>query len=88
MGRKKSYDVDDTLREAYTYIRRRGSVVMRGQAFYLWNRVFGPRPTTFYASSDGTVWRNDKAALLAELRLLMLRRGLPVGFVARFDRPV
>lgn len=79
-------DMDTTLRAAYRAIRRHGSTVRKGQAYFLWRRYFGDRPTTFYAASDGTVWRNDKASLLAELRLLMLRQGMPVGFVGRFDR--
>ena len=86
----KRYDpgveMDTTLRAAYAAVRQHGSPVKKGQAFYLWRRFFGDHPTTFFAAPDGTVWRSDKATLLAELRLLMLRQGMPVGFVGRFDR--
>lgn len=85
----KPDELDGLLRSAYGHIRRRGSVVMRGEAFFRWKRTLGPgQVTTFYAASDGSVWRNDRAALLAELRIIMLRRGLPVDFVALFDRTV
>ena len=79
-------DMVSTLRAAYRAVRQHGTPARKALAYYAWRRLDGPRPTTFLVASDGTAWRYDRASLLAELRLLMLQQGMPVGFVARFDR--
>lgn len=76
-------DLNDTLRAAYQAVRRHGSAVRKAHAYYLWRRL---DTTSFVVASDGTVTRFDRVALLAELRIMMLRQGMPLGFVARFDR--
>lgn len=75
-------DLDATIYRAYRFLRRSGNVVLAGQAWMLYRKS---KRTTFMVASDGTAWRYNRAALLADLRLLMLRT-YPVGFVAKFDR--
>jgi hypothetical protein len=81
-------DLDSLLRVTYGYIRRHGSTVARGRAYFLWKHALGKRPTTFIASTNGVLWRNDRVALLAELRLVILRENLPVECVMAFNRHV
>lgn len=88
MRRKRRDDLDTTLRDAYGYIRRQGPSVAQARAYYLWQRCLGERPTTFIAAGDGSVWRNDKVSLLADLRTIMLAWGMPPAVLARFDRAV
>lgn len=81
-------DIDTVLRSTYGFLREHGHVTSKGLAYFRWKRTLGPGPvTTFVAGPDGVV-RCDRAWLLAELRLIMLRQGLPLAFVARFDRAV
>lgn len=74
------------MRGLYSYLRRHPSVIVRGQAYMAWQSANGPRAATFLVASDGTVWRNGRASLIANLRTIALRAGLPVAFVARWDR--
>lgn len=82
-------DLDALIRSAYEWIRANGSMSMKGRAYFAWARrsgEHGVRPTTFFVNSIGEVYPNSRTALLADLRLLMLERGLPVAFLATFDR--
>ena len=84
-------DLDALIRSAYEWIRRHGSMSMKGRAYFAWARRSGEHGvtrTTFFVNSIGEVYPNTKPALLADLRLLMLERDLPTGFVAKFDRRV
>lgn len=76
-------DRDLTIRRTYKALRAHGSTVIQGQAWLLMRRAQGPR--RFVAGPAGTVRSDDRAALLAELRLLALRQ-FPATFVANFDR--
>jgi hypothetical protein len=82
-------DRDALIRSAYEWIRRHGDMSMKGRAYFVWARrsgEHGVRPTTFFVNSIGEAYPNSQHALLADLRLLMLERGLPVAFLATFDR--
>ena len=77
----------DSLRRTYRFLRRQPNAILRGQAYMLWKRgPLGERPTTFVAGPNGVLWRNDRAALLADMKILMLRAGYPIAHVAKFDR--
>lgn len=80
----------DVLRALYKYLRNHPSVIVRGQAYWLWQRLHGRRPTSFMAGDGGRfspeTIRFDRTALIAELRLLVLAAGAPASFLAHFDR--
>lgn len=81
-------DVDSLLRLTYGFIRKHGSSTNRARAYYAWRRTLGPgKRTSFVAAADGTVWMNDRVALLAELRAIILR-DFAVEVVRVFDRKV
>jgi hypothetical protein len=42
--------------------------------------------TTFIVNGRGEAMPYGRPGLIADLRVLLLRAGLPVGFVARWDR--
>jgi hypothetical protein len=52
-------------------------------AYLLWSNSGS---TTYVVTPDGTCLPNDRATLIANLRLLLLRADFPVEYVARYDR--
>jgi hypothetical protein len=76
-------DRDLTIRRTYVALRTNGSTITKGQARLLMRRAQGPR--RFIAGPNGVVCTDDRAALLADLRLLCLRH-FPAAYVANFDR--
>jgi hypothetical protein len=76
-------DRDLTIRRLYVALRVSGSPITKGQARMFMRRAQGPRK--FIAGPSGTVCTDDRAALLADLRLLCLRH-FPAAYVANFDR--
>lgn len=87
MRRQQELDDLGCLRSLYAYLRsQRGRPAYQGWAGLLWRRLHGPNPTTFVVNTAGECWPFDRAALIAEYRLLLLEQDLPVAFVATFDR--
>ena len=78
----------DVLRGLYRYLRQHRSPLMRGRAYRLWTRWAPGNAASFIAAPDGDVIAlpSARAALIAEMRLVLLRSGYPVDFVARWDR--
>jgi hypothetical protein len=78
----------DVLRALYRYLRRHPSMLMRGRAYRLWQRWSEGNAASFIAAPNGDVVAlpSRRAALIAEYRILLLRAGYPVDWVARFDR--
>jgi len=78
----------DTLRTLYRYLRQHRSPIMRGRAYRLFKRWEDGNAATFIASPNGDVVALPcaRAALIAELRLVLIRAGYPIDWMARFDR--
>lgn len=78
----------DVQRGLYRYLRQHKSPLMRGRAYRLWTRWAEGKAASFMAAPNGDVIAlpSARAALLAEMRLVLLRAGYPVDFVARWDR--
>ena len=83
----KTDDID-VMRGMYRYLRQHKSPLMRGRAYRLWTRWSEENAGSFIAAPDGSVIAlpSARAALIAEMRILFLRAGYPVEWVARWDR--
>lgn len=88
MKRKDELDDVKCERALYEYLRSHMCVSHRGWATLLWERWHSARRATFIVSPKGEAIHlpSPRAALIAELRLVLLRQGYPLGFVALFDR--
>lgn len=78
-------EMDDlrVVRSLYAYCRRHPTPYVRSMARVLYER--GDR-TTFIVNGRGEALPYGRPGLIADLRILLIRAGLPVGFVARWDR--
>lgn len=70
-------------RGLYAALRRKRTASTAGMAYLLWSNSGS---TTYVVTPDGTCLPNDRATLIANLRLLLLRADFPVEYVARYDR--
>ena len=88
MNKRRINDDVAVMRGLYRYLRRHPSPLMRGRAYRVWTRWSDENAASFIAAPDGGVIAlpSSRAAKIAEMRLLLLRAGYPVDFVARFDR--
>jgi hypothetical protein len=82
--------IDDVqaVRGLYSYLRSHVAVTNRGWANLLWRAWDTPNPPTFLVGSNGEAIHVPcaRAALIAELRLVLLEQGFPLAFVAQWDR--
>ena len=88
MTRRRRMNDVQALRTLYAFLRRQPSerTNNRGYAWFYWQRLHGPTPTTFIVSGKGECIPWNRAALIATYRDMLLRDGHSVSFVATFDR--
>ena len=70
-------------RGLYAALRRKGTATTAGMAYLLWS---SQERTSYIVCPDGTCLPRDRATLIAQLRILLLRAEFPVEYVARYDR--